>query len=160
MKKEAAKDVLSQMDILIWGNTLSRWSLAIAVFVGIILVWRVLKGFLMRKLERLSASTKNEIDDVIFGLLESVHPFLCYVVSLYISCRFITLPERSGPILHGILVISILLQIGIWGASISAILLRNYLQREDESSAPGQPRRKCCSRQSGGGQRQRPLACQ
>jgi small-conductance mechanosensitive channel len=75
-----------------WGNSLKNYFLFLLALGAVFLFLRLLRHFSLQKLEKISQKTKNRIDNFLFNCLHSIHWLFYLVISLWIACRFLTLP--------------------------------------------------------------------
>ena len=73
-------------------------------------VWNIIlllifKGFIIHKLKKLAKKTKTELDDILIHSINDIHwPFYVFL-SLFISIKFVTVPELVEKSLNYIIII-------------------------------------------------------
>jgi len=73
------------------GNTVKDYLVSLGIFIGIVVLVKVVIFFVVKKLEKFAKTTATDIDDFIIGVIETVVlPFL-YLSALYVSAKALTL---------------------------------------------------------------------
>lgn len=83
-----------------FGNTL--WQLIISAFVFVILigVLMLFQSIVLRRLKKLAEKTTTEADDVAIGIVASIRPPLYFIISLYISYRFLNFSSAVDSVVN------------------------------------------------------------
>ena len=74
-----------------FGNTSKDYILAIATFLILLFILKLIQKKTIKRLRKLAEKTKTEIDDVFVDILKGLKPPFYFVVSLYFSLRFLSL---------------------------------------------------------------------
>ncbi len=89
------------------GNTLADYSIALVFFFAALLILKIFKFVIVKKLESLSKKTKNTLDDVIVGAIDSIGWPFYFLVSLYIAVQYIDVLKVIDSVLYYLLIIII-----------------------------------------------------
>ena len=77
----------------LWNNTVQQYLIALGVLILSLIVLRIFKLVIVKKLHTISRKTKNELDDILVDVINSIHwPFYVFI-SLYTALKFIQTPE-------------------------------------------------------------------
>ena len=106
---------LQILDRSLYGATVTQWLIAAATFGGVYLVLSLLRRVLERRLGVLAARTSTHVDDVAVEIVRRTRPFFLLVIALQASMRVIRPDDRVEAVLHGISVVLVLIQVGVWG---------------------------------------------
>ncbi|MAF13737.1 MAG: mechanosensitive ion channel protein MscS [Parcubacteria group bacterium] len=87
-------EYLEQFKSLVFaGNTVYDYILAGAIFIGLIIVLKIIKMIIVGRLRHLAKKTKTDFDDTLIEIFGKVKPPFYFFVSLYFSIKYLTLPE-------------------------------------------------------------------
>jgi len=75
------------------------YSLSIGVFIASLIALRLFEILIVNNLKKLSAKTKNEIDDVIIAALDEVGLFFYIVISIYVAAQFVDIPQKVARVI-------------------------------------------------------------
>lgn len=90
----------------------------------------ILKKLICSRLRALSRKTRNNLDDFVVDLVDHTKTFFLVAVSLYVSIRFLTLPEVLVEAVGKLLVLSLLLQLWFWGAEALNFAIQSLIGRD------------------------------
>lgn len=116
------------------GNSLQQWAIATAVVIAVVLVLRLVQHLAKRRLAALALLTETRWDDIIVGLIGRTKLLFLFVVGLVIGSMFLELPEHFRSVLSSLLIITLLVQTGLWGVSVITAFLESYHQRAREKN--------------------------
>jgi small-conductance mechanosensitive channel len=119
-------DILTQQ---ILGNTLQQWLIAVTLTVAIVLLLRLIQRLAARRLAALASLTETQWDDIVVGLIGRTKLLFLFIVGLFFGSLLLELPAHIRSLLSSLLIISLLVQAGIWGVSFITSLLEAYRQR-------------------------------
>ena len=78
---------------LILNNPISRWLIAISLFILTFVVGKVVYWILSRWVKRLTQKTETKLDDIIIDMLEEPFAFAVVLVGARYSLSWLTLPD-------------------------------------------------------------------
>lgn len=99
------------LQTIVWGNSISVYVTALAVFLGTLLVLWLFRTIILARVRSFSKKTENDLDDVVVRIIDSVKPFVYVLVALYVGLRFVELSERIGQIVDVLLLIVLIYQV-------------------------------------------------
>lgn len=110
---------------------ITKWLVALAVFVGINAVFYVIKHIVLNRLERLAARTSIAFDDVVIEAVRGIRPWVYSIVSIVIAAAIFELPDTVRIIMFGAMYAAL-----VWQAiEIVLIVLRyvikNFMRSQD-----------------------------
>ncbi len=103
------ENIINQYSILqlnILGNLLVDWLFALIVVIVSWLVLKIFKTIIISRLKAFFKKTKNDIDDLMIGAIETIHWPFYFFMSIYIGSYFVVLPNMINKILYYILLVS------------------------------------------------------
>ncbi|MFC2162352.1 mechanosensitive ion channel family protein [Candidatus Altiarchaeota archaeon] len=74
------------------GNLVSDYLLSFIVFLGALLTLIVFKRIVLKRLDIIAKKTKNDLDDLLIALVQSINKSFYILLSLYFAIQFIRLP--------------------------------------------------------------------
>lgn len=107
------------------GNHLSHWVIAAIMAAVVMVVLKLLHGFLKVRLEKLAAKTDNYLDDVIADAIAATKPWFIVIAGLYVGSVLLNLGSAAGTVGH-VLMVAFLIQIGIWAGTLLTSLLKQW----------------------------------
>ena len=110
-------------------NSLQQWSIAVTATVVIVLLLRLIQRLAAHRLAALARLTETRWDDIVVGLIGRTNLLFLFIVGLFVGSLFLELPAHIRSVLSSLLIISLLLQTGIWGVSFITSLLESYRLR-------------------------------
>ncbi len=83
-----------------WNNTGKEYLIALAIFVGSFIVFRLFNYSIIHSLKRFAKKSKTTWDDIVVDFLDGIHWNFFFFLSIYIASTFLVLPELLGKILY------------------------------------------------------------
>jgi small-conductance mechanosensitive channel len=120
---------LEFLDQTFLGNSLTQWTIAVAVLLISYLLLRLAIRIAGRRLAALATRTDTQWDDVIASAINKTKSLFLFVTGIFIASQFLQLPGRTHPIIHNLFVITLLIQAGIWLGVITLSMLEQQRQR-------------------------------
>lgn len=71
----------------IWNNTVQKYLVALGVLIGLFIIFKIFKGFVLKKLEKWSKQTKTDIDNEIVEILETIPGWFYSFLSFYLASQ-------------------------------------------------------------------------
>jgi small-conductance mechanosensitive channel len=120
------------------GNTLRQWGSSALVFVLTLIALALMKRYVFKRLIRLAVRSPEDQEELIAILPKRTKSLFLIILSAYLASLVLMLPEETRQMLHTVMIIALLLQIGLWGAALVNFLLERYtrLQMEKDPSQP------------------------
>ena len=76
-----------------FGNTGYDYVVALAIFVGLIIILKIIKVIIVGRLRQLAKKTKTDFDDTLIEVFGKVKPPFYFFVALYFGVRVLDLPQ-------------------------------------------------------------------
>lgn len=122
-------DFLKSNSVL--GNSLDQYALALIVFVGALIVFKILQSLIILRIEAFAASTQTQLDDTLIEIVRSIRPPFYSFLSFYISVQTLTLTPNLNQVITAILIAWIVYQ-AIYGFQIFIDYIgKTYLAEQD-----------------------------
>lgn len=109
------------------GNPVSRWLLASAVFLIVLLALRLLVGLARRYLHKWTDATRTDVDDVLLAVLEKTRPIVLVVLAASAAVHFLEISELVDATAMKFLILIVMVQVGIWASA--ALFKRSLLEK-------------------------------
>ena len=115
-----------QLDQVIFGNTVARWAISVAVFVAAIIGLRLLSLLVLHRLTALAGRTHTDLDDLVVELLHKTKVLFILLVALSLAASTLVLSPGLTDALVKVLVVGLLLQGAFWGTTVITYLIGRY----------------------------------
>jgi small-conductance mechanosensitive channel len=116
------------------GNNLLQWGIAATAVVVTVFILIIMQRLIGRRLTALAKLTETHWDDIFAGLITHTKLLFLFIVGIFVGSLFLELPAYVRAIFSSLLIISLLIQTGIWGGSLVTALLESYRQRAKEKN--------------------------
>ena len=129
------------LDQEFYGNSLTNWLIALAILIGSFVLVKILYWIFSNFIKKVTAKTKNSIDDVLIEKLEKPLTFLILIAGYWISIHYLKFNDGLSSILENIAYLALVLNITtifsrIFDALISEVIMP--LSEKSESSFDNQ----------------------
>ncbi len=94
----------------IFGNSIESYFFALAVFLAVLFVFKIIQIILLRRLQRLADKTKTEIDDIFIEIIKKIRPPFYFLLALYFALRGLEVSSWIGKAVSAVLMIWIIYQ--------------------------------------------------
>lgn len=126
-------DILSNMYL---GNMLQDWLIAVFILIVVFSALKIIQRVVISKVERLAASTENQIDDLIVSMLKQTKFLILLVASAYVASHAVMLKPSIAAVWQKAVILILIVQGGLWaGAAISFGLARMISKRADRDTS-------------------------
>ena len=71
-----------------WNNTGYDYLVALAIFVGGVIILKVVQVVIISRLHQLARMTKNDFDDVVIAIFRNIKPPFYFLISLHFFLSF------------------------------------------------------------------------
>ena len=126
----------SVLNLVFLETPLSRWLLGLGIAVLVILVLRFLTSVVIRRLQKLTEQTGNDLDDLAIELLKKTKGLFIILLAIWLGSLALTLSPSHQDLLRRALGIGLLFQAGLWATGVVNYSLRRYARRQVEED-PG-----------------------
>jgi small-conductance mechanosensitive channel len=103
------------MNLILPGNDLENWMLAIGVVIGSTAAMYFIRALALRKMHKLAERTPTRLDDFVAKMLGHTYLVFLLAIGLYLGSMFLVLPDNYRLIVSRVAVGALVLQLGIWG---------------------------------------------
>ena len=125
---------MENLNQTILNNSLLQWLIAVAALLVTVLLLRIFQHLAGRRLTALATRSATQWDDMFVALIARTKLLFLIVVSIFVATLFLDLPDRIQATVSTLLVIALLFQSGIWGATFIARVLESYRQHALENN--------------------------
>jgi small-conductance mechanosensitive channel len=109
-------------------NSLADWASAVAIALGTLAVFQIVKQIVIRRLAAFARKTPTALDDFLADTLAATRLLLLVPLALYAAVQVLTLPARFEHLIGQTSVVALLLQTAIWGHHFIESWKRNTLR--------------------------------
>ena len=126
-------DFMSFLQTVVLGNSVWQWISAAVVIIFVYIGLRLCVRAVARYLAKLAGKTESTLDDFMVDLLKkrTKHAFFL-VFALYAGTVFLHLPARLVTIIADAAIISLALQVGLWGNGIVNYIISLRASRDED----------------------------
>lgn len=107
--------------------------LALAIFVGLIIVLKIFQAFILLKLKNLAKKTKTDFDDVMIEIFRKVKPPFYFFVALYFGIKMLVLPNLLESVISVLFIIAIVYEVIRGLERLVDYFMDKYLARIEKS---------------------------
>jgi len=125
---------LENLNQTIFDNSLLQWLTAVAALLISVFLLRIIQHLAGRRLAAFATQSTTPWDDVLVVLISRTKLLFLIVVSIFLASLFVELPDRIQSFVSNLLIITLLIQSGIWGITIIATVLDTYRQHALEEN--------------------------
>jgi len=121
------------LDSTFLGNPVNAWLIALGASLGATVVLRVVVAVSLRRLRKVSALTRNDIDDIVVDVLANTRPYFLMIAGLWAGTRFLELPDRIDTVVRVIGVIAVVFQVAAWANVAITTIVRRRISATREA---------------------------
>ena len=125
---------MENLNQTIFDNSLLQWLTAVAALLISVFLLRIIQHLAGRRLAAFATQSATPWDDVLVVLISRTKLLFLIVVSIFLASLFVELPDRIQSFVSNLLIITLLIQSGIWGITIIATVLDTYRQNALEEN--------------------------
>jgi small-conductance mechanosensitive channel len=118
-----------------YGNSLERWAVAVAVFLVLLAVLKVIQTLAARRIEKLAARTATNWDDALADALKATRLLFLLVVSAYFGSLLLTLEPKAQTFANSVAIVAVLLQAALWANVLLTSGIARYVEKRRETDA-------------------------
>lgn len=120
----------------IYGNSGQEYLIALAVFLGALIILKIIKETSVARLTSLAKKTKNDIDDMIISVFSKIKPPFFFILSIYLGIQFLTLPKNIVEIIRVLfLVVLVYEMVNAIQKVVEYVALKALKKEEDDQAA-------------------------
>ncbi len=121
------------LETIIFGNTILSYIHAVIIFVGLILIFKGFQYYVLRRLKKMAAKTKTDIDDTLVEIIKNLKPPFYYFFAFYLASYAVIVVALIKNIMKGALIILIVYQIVITVQILTNYILNKKLAKNNEN---------------------------
>jgi small-conductance mechanosensitive channel len=122
-------------DLKFLGNSLTNWALAFGIALALFGCQIILRRLVHRRIKVFAEKTETKIDDLLADLLGDLKIYPMLLFAIYGGSTVLDLHPRPTRIIEIALIISLLIQVGIWGNRIVNYFIGNFLSRKGSGAS-------------------------
>lgn len=92
-------------------NTYLDVFIAIAVFLGLLILLKIFQIIILARLRKIALRTKTDFDDVLIKIFQQIKPPFYVLISLWTAVQFLTLPKLAAQIIKVIFLITLIYEV-------------------------------------------------
>lgn len=124
------------LDWTLLGNDGRQWLLAVGIALALLLIFFVVKPLVRRRLGRLAGQTESWWDDIVVATLAGTKALALVIFAVTLGSLALDLPETVRTVSLRVLVITFILQAGLWAARFITFWLQRSMD-ERRADDPG-----------------------
>lgn len=125
-------DLSNLLSFELWGNTGEQYAIALAIFVGLMIVFKIFQVIVLYRLKKLTNKTQTDIDDFVLGLVKNVKPPFYFMVAFYLATNFLDLNEFLKKVVFGAFVIILVIQVIITAQKVIDYFIKKKILKSDD----------------------------
>jgi small-conductance mechanosensitive channel len=133
----SALDRVPFLNIMLLGNSVRMWLIALVVSLVALVLLRILRRVLTVRVEAFAKRTETVLDDYVARIFTTTKVFFLFALSAYAGTQVLSLPVVAVKWIGTVTIVSVLVQVGIWGDA----LINMWLTRYQESNLEVDPGR-------------------
>ncbi|MCL7974071.1 MAG: mechanosensitive ion channel family protein [marine benthic group bacterium] len=117
------------LDNVIFGNPLRAWTASLAIFLGLALLYALVKKALLSRIVALSEKTQTGLDDSFAAAINATKSWLLLFIAIQFAVRPLSLSSQADAWLTRLAIGAALVQVGFWASAWVQVLLRSWQVR-------------------------------
>lgn len=131
----SAEQIQKQINVMLLGNHLSDWCIALGVLLVGIILTLVIKWVAVNRLDSFARKTSIILDDAFVSALRKTNIWILFFPLLLLASRWLDLPGGLTDVLNVLATIAFFLQVGIWLTIVASDLTQHSRRRAMEKNA-------------------------
>jgi small-conductance mechanosensitive channel len=128
---------MEYLDATYYDNSLRQWLIALGAALLVAIGLGIVRHWLMSRVGKLAARTGTTWDDLVIDALRRTKGLFLLIVGLYAGTLFLTLDELVRGYAHGVLIIAVIVQAGLWVSAAIRFRLEDYRKRRLKDDPSG-----------------------
>jgi small-conductance mechanosensitive channel len=113
-------------------NTLQTWLIMAAIVIAVLLLAGVLRFILIKQLVRLDKRNEVPLWPILLAVVRRTKWVFLFILALFVGLLFIEMPTSSRKIINTIVIVSLIIQIGLWAAIALKVMIEQYRKKQLE----------------------------
>ena len=114
----------------LWGNTGYDYLVAVIIFIGLIIVLKIIQSIIVGRLKKLAKRTRTDLDDVLISVFTSIKPPFYLLLAFYFGFRSLSVPEMAEKVIYVLFLIVIVYEITRALERLLIYAFEKYLNRK------------------------------
>ncbi len=114
----------------IFGNMVEDWAAAFGIFTALLVLAFFLRRLITKQLNKLSERHEGLFLPILLALVRRTKWLFIIILVLFISSVVLILPEKAQHILQSIVIVTLLIQVGIWAGAALRLSIEQYRQQQ------------------------------
>ena len=115
-----------------WNNSLYDYIISLGAFILLLIVLKLFQVVILSRLRKLAKKTKTNLDDALINFFNSIKPPFYLIIALWLSIKFVTLPDAIDKIVTFFFVIFIVYEVVRVGEKIAEYSLQAYSEKRGQ----------------------------
>ena len=128
-KELSSESHLEILDNVVLGNPIRAWLGALAILLGLIILFLIVKRLVLQRIVALSARTKTGLDDSLAAAINSTKPWLLLFIAVQFAVRPLSLSPQANAWLSRLAIGAALMQVGFWVSAWAYVLLKSWQKK-------------------------------
>ncbi len=105
-------DFFERFKDITWGsNTAYDYMLALAIFIGLVIILKIFQAIILAYLKKVAMKTKTDFDDTLIDIFKSIKPPFYFFVAVYFAVKTLLLPDIASKVLFVLFVVTLVYEI-------------------------------------------------
>lgn len=113
-------------------NTLQAWLITAAITIAVLLLAGILRLILIKQLVRLDKRNEVPLWPILLAVVRRTKWVFLFILALFVGLLFIEMPTSSRKIINTIVIVSLVIQIGLWAAIALKVMIEQYRKKQLE----------------------------
>lgn len=122
--------IMDYLQFNIAGNTLQNWLIATAITTIVFMLAVVVRGLMVRQLNRLAKSNETALRTIILAVVKRTKWLFIFILALYVGTVVIEITAGIRSIINTVVIVALLLQAGMWGSAVLRVVSEQYRQQQ------------------------------
>lgn len=118
------------LQIELASNTIQEWMIAAAIMLAVLFLAGVVRVVSIRQLIRLDKRNETEVWPVLLAVIRQTKWLFLFIFALFIGLSFIDMPGTGRKIINSIIIITLIIQAGLWASIALQVMLERYRQKQ------------------------------
>jgi len=117
------------------GNTVGDFAIALAAFVGFLIIFKVFQVIVLARLKKLAEKTETDIDDTLVDIVKSLKPPFYSFLAFYAATFFVIVGDVFKKVIDVALIAWVILQVIIAVQILIDYVVRKKMGEEEDAAA-------------------------
>ncbi|MBU2541951.1 hypothetical protein KJ785_00105, partial [Patescibacteria group bacterium] len=93
------------------GNSAYDYFWALIILITSLIILKFIQVVIVSRLKTLSKKTQNDIDDMAISVFDGIKPLFYFLVSVFVTIKYLSLPDLVGKVVYVLLVIVVVYEV-------------------------------------------------